>query len=219
MKRDREIVRSLLSWYYENGRSLPWRCQDIQPWQFVVIEMLLQQTQADRVADFVPAFFRDFATLESLADADEEQLANRMSALGLQNRRAKRLREFAAALLARGGTLPSCMEELQTFPGVGPYVAAAYLSAIVARPEPTVDVNMARIIERLYGPRILADIRYDPHINEVARRLIELAPIARDFNWAVMDIAATHCTARSPSCGECPLLRFCSLGKERVAAC
>ena len=69
-----------------------------------------------------------------------------------------------------------------------------------------VDVNMARVIERLYGPRTLVDIRYDPHINGIAHRLIQLAARPIEFNWAVLDLGAAHCKARSPSCRGCPLL-------------
>lgn len=216
-ERDRDIVRSLLSWYYENRRTFPWREQSIEPWQFVVVEMLLQQTQAERVAAFVPPFFREYSTLEDLANADEGKLAHRLAILGLQQRRAKRLREFGRALLAQGGILPESREALEALPGVGPYVASAYLTAVLERPEPMVDVNMARLIERLYGPRTLVDIRYDPHINKIACRLVRIAPRARDFNWAVVDIAAAHCTARAPACESCPLLSFCSFGKARVA--
>lgn len=216
-ERDREVVQSLLSWFCDNKRTFPWREEGLERWQFLVVEMLLQQTQAERVAAFIPAFFREYSALEDLVNTDEGKLAHRLAILGLQHRRANKLQEFARAILAQDGLLPNSREELEALPGVGPYVAAAYLSAVLEEPEPMVDVNMARLIERLYGPRMLADIRYDPHINGVARRLIELAPRPRDFNWAVVDIGAAHCTARSPACEGCPLISVCPFGKARVA--
>ena len=79
-------------------------------------------------------------------------------------------------------------------------------------------MNMARVIERLYGPRTLSDIRYDPHINGIARRLIRLAGQPMEFNWAVLDLGAAHCKARSPSCGGCPLLEVCPLGQPRATS-
>ena len=214
--RDREVVRRLQYWFDDNGRHLPWRLGAMEPWQVLVVEILLQQTRAERIAVFVPAFLADFPSLRALAATGEETLAKRMATLGLQNRRAARLVALARALLARDGRVPNSKPELETLPGVGPYVAAAYMSTVLEEAEPMVDVNMARVIERLYGPRTLSDIRYDPHINGIAHRLIQLATRPKEFNWAVLDLGAAHCTAKSPSCGGCPLLELCPFGQPRV---
>ena len=216
--RDREIVRRLLSWFDDYGRQLPWRHSTMEPWQVLVVEILLQQTRAERIAAFVPAFLADFPSLHALAEADEPMLAERLATLGLQNRRASRLVALAGVLLARDGRVPNSKPELESLPGVGPYVAAAYMSTVLQEPEPMVDVNMARLIERLYGPRTLADIRYDPHINGIAHRLIHLAVRPKEFNWAVLDLGAAHCKARSPTCRGCPLLEVCPFGQPRVTS-
>ena len=113
------------------------------------------------------------------------------------------------ALLLVGGAVPDTREGLEQLPGVGPYVAAAYLSVARDLPEPCVDVNMARVVERVYGPRKLVDIRHDPHINGVARRLVALADSPSAFNWAVLDLGASHCRARRPLCRGCPLFDLC----------
>lgn len=216
--RDREIVRRLLSWFDDNGRLLPWRHSAMEPWQVLVVEILLQQTGAERIAAFVPTFLADFPSLHALAETDERMLAGRLTPLGLQNRRAGRLIALARGLLARDGRVPNSKPELESLPGVGPYVAAAYMATVLQEPEPMVDVNMARLIERLYGPRTLADIRYDPHINSTAQRLIRFAARFKEFNWAVLDLGAAHCRARSPSCSDCPLLEFCPSGQSRVTS-
>ena len=216
--RDREIVRRLLSWFDDYGRQLPWRHSTMEPWQVLVVEILLQQTRAERIAAFVPAFLADFPSLRALAETDESTLAERLATLGLQNRRAGRLVALAGVLLARNGRIPNTKPELELLPGVGPYVAAAYMSTVLEEPEPMVDVNMARLIERLYGPRTLADIRHDPHINGIADRLIHLAVRPKELNWAVLDLGAAHCKARSPSCRGCPLLEVCPFGQPRVTS-
>ena len=216
--RDREILRRLLSWFDDYGRHFPWRQCTMEPWQVLVVEILLQQTQAERVAAFVPAFLADFPSLHALAATDEKMLAERLVPLGLQNRRAGRLVALARALLARDGRIPNSKPELESLPGVGPYVAAAYMTTVLHEREPMVDVNMARLIERLYGPRTLADIRYDPHINGIAHRLVHLSSRPKEFNWAVLDLAAAHCKARSPSCCRCPLLGVCPFGQPRVTS-
>ena len=214
--RDQEIVRRLLFWFGDCGRSFPWRHGTIRPWQVLVVEILLQQTRAERVAAFVPAFLSEFPSLSILAATDQATLAERLAPLGLQNRRASRLVALAGVLLARGGQIPDSKRELESLPGVGPYVAAAYISTVLEGPEPMVDVNMARLIERLYGPRTLADIRYDPHINGIAHRLTRLAVRPKEFNWAVLDLGAAHCKARSPLCLGCPLLHCCPFGQRRA---
>lgn len=182
----------------------------------LVVEILLQQTQASRVASFIPAFFLEFPTPRSLLEVEGSELSVRIATLGLQKRRASRLKALAAAIEARDGRIPGTKEELQALPGVGPYVAAAFLSTVAGEPEAMVDVNMARFVERIYGPRELVDIRYDPHINGIATRLVRLAPSAAEFNWAVLDLAAIHCRARSPTCRTCPMLEVCPEGKARV---
>ena len=188
----------------------------MEPWQVLVVEILLQQTGAERIAAFVPAFLAEFPSLHALAATDEQKLAERLSTLGLQNRRASRLIALANALLSQYGQVPKSKRELESLPGVGPYVAAAYMSTVLKEPEPMVDVNMARLIERLYGPRTLSDIRYDPHINGIAQRLIRLAARPKVFNWSVLDLGATHCKARAPSCRGCPLLEVCPFGQQFV---
>ena len=209
-------MRRLLSWFADYGRQLPWRHGNLEPWQVLVVEILLQQTQAERIAAFVPAFLNDFPSLHALAASDEASLAERLATLGLQNRRAARLVALAGVLLDRESRVPNSKAELERLPGVGPYVAAAYMSTVLQEPEPMVDVNMARLIERLYGPRTLADIRYDPHINGIAHRLMHVAARPKEFNWAVLDLGAAHCKARSPSCQGCPLLEVCPFGQRLV---
>lgn len=216
--RDREIVRRLQSWFEDYDRNFPWRHNTLKPWQVLVVEILLQQTGAERIAAFVPAFLAEFPSLHALAATGERELAERLSTLGLQNRRASRLIALASALLSQNGQIPSSKRELESLPGVGPYVAAAYMSTVLNEPEPMVDVNMARLIERVYGPRSLADIRYDPHINGIAQRLIHLAARPREFNWAVMDLGSAHCKARSPLCHGCPLLEVCPFGQQSVTS-
>ena len=216
--RDREIVKRLLCWFTTNRREFPWRRGHLEPWQVIVVEIMLQQTNANRVAAIVPDFFRDYPTLRSLVEAEERVLVESLGTLGLQNRRAKSIVALARALLERAGRIPTSKRELEQLPGVGPYVAAAYMSTVLEQPAPMVDVNMARFVERLYGPRKLADIRHDPKVNGIAKRLIDIAGRFKQFNWAVMDLGAVHCKARHPSCSNCPLLEVCDFGQSRVCS-
>ena len=214
--RDRAIVAAIESWFSSNARDFPWRRGRLPDWKILVTEILLQQTQADRVARFVETFFKTYPGPEHIVRKTERELARSLIPMGLHNRRAKRLRALAAEVLRRGGSIPDARADLEALPGVGPYVAAAFMSIARGAAEPTVDVNMARVVERLYGPRRLVDIRYDPHINETAKRLVRLASNARRFNWAILDLAAKHCRARRRSCSSCPLQDLCPSAGERL---
>ena len=104
--------------------------------------------------------------------------------------------------------LPCTREELEQLPGISQYMASAILLLCYGRREPLLDVNMARILERVFGPRKLADIRYDPLLQETARSTVNVEnPIA--VNWAIMDLAATKCLRNVPKCFECPLEELC----------
>lgn len=171
--------------------------------------MLLQQTQAVRVATFLGEFFQRYPTLESIASEDKERLAAVLAPLGLQNRRAHRMKQLAIALLDNGGEIPRTRTDLLRLPGVGPYVANAYLSVAHGETLPSLDVNMARILERLFGPRQLVDIRYDPHLEATSHLVVEEADDPRVLNWARLDLGALYCTARNPKCERCPLKSCC----------
>lgn len=106
---------------------------------------------------------------------------------------------------------PSTEKELARVPAVGQYVGNAILLFQHDKPRPLVDVNMARVVERVLRPRRLADIRHDPWLQSAAAWLVRSSPV--ETNWAVLDFAAKVCRARNPLCDECPLARQCSFAK------
>lgn len=123
---DPQVVAALVDWYEEHGRHLPWRSSGaFHPWQVLVIEILLQQTQAPRVAAFIPAFFDRYPTLSRLRACGESAIAEALRPLGLHRRRAARLCALAVRLEELGGRVPRHRAELEALPGVGEYVASA----------------------------------------------------------------------------------------------
>ena len=203
------VLERLEQWFTVHQRDFPWRHDALQPWQVLVVEIMLQQTQAERVARFIESFFSRYPTTAVLAAAKRSDLEEQLAPLGLQRQRAAKLLELSAAIEAPDGQIPRDLEGLKALPGVGPYVAAAYLCVVHQDRVATVDVNLARIIERLFGPRHKVDIRYDPHINGLAAELVEAATDPREFNWAALDLGAMVCRPRKPRCPECPLLQVC----------
>lgn len=198
----------LLGWFTRCARKFPWRRRRATLYHKVVAEVLLQRTRADVVGRFLPTFLERFPSWERLSSAGEHELGEFLRPLGLWRRRAASLKKLAYEMALRQGRFPLSRVEIESLPGVGQYIANAVMLFCHAASEPLLDVNMARILERYFGPRTLADIRYDPYLQHLSRRVL-LGTDALSMNWAILDLAALICTARKPRCDECPLSPGC----------
>jgi A/G-specific adenine glycosylase len=206
---DIQVFRNaLIKWYAASGRQFPWRRTRASRFQQVVSELLLQRTRAETVAAFWPTFLSRFPSWRRLAAASVEKIEALLKPIGLSAQRAPRLKALATAIAARSGRFPSARDEIEALPGVGQYVANAVLLFCFDKTHALVDVNMARILERFFGPRKLADIRYDPYLQQLAQAVVS-GKHPRNLNWAVLDLAASVCTVRSPLCAYCPLSPKC----------
>ena len=207
-RRGRTVGRRLVDWYQEAGRDFPWRRPGAGVYQRVVSEVLLQQTTARAVARQYEEFFSRFPSWRSLAEAHNSELEQRLRPLGLWQRRARALKSLGGAVVDNKERLPRDREALEQFPAIGQYVASAVLVFAHGLPEPLLDVNMARVLERYFGTRTRADIRYDPFLQAAARTCIRGQDPAI-VNWAFLDLGSLVCTARGPRCEACPLRRGC----------
>lgn len=203
-----QFQSTLLAWFAVHGRVLPWRQPGLGDYELFIAEVLLQRTKAENVANYYPRFLAAFPSWESLANIDSELLEEYLRPLGLAAQRTPRIKALAAEMVARHGKIPRDRADLETIPLVGQYIANAIEQVIFNQPSPLLDVNMARLLERYFGPRKLADIRYDPYLQELARRVVA-HPQAKQLNWAVLDFAALVCKALRPRCPGCPLNRNC----------
>lgn len=198
----RPIHRALLQWYKTHGRSLPWRSTR-DPYRILVSEVMLQQTQVSRVAVKYREFLRSFPTLRSLAKATPGQVVRTWQGMGY-NRRALWLHRAARQIVEnRNSKVPDSFEALVALPGVGPNTARGILCFAFGKHEPVHDVNVERVLGRLFPQRAkIVDLR------TLASSVL---PIGRAYHWnqALMDLGATICTADAPSCAECPLRRRC----------
>ncbi|MHB1558676.1 MAG: A/G-specific adenine glycosylase [Isosphaeraceae bacterium] len=208
-KRVDAIRTGLLAWYREAGRVLPWRA-DRDAYRILVSEMMLVQTTVAAVIPYYERFLRRFPNARSLADADESEVLKMWEGLGYY-RRARQLHAAARQIvLAHGGTVPDNPEAVRALPGVGPYIAGAVLSFAFDRPEPIVEANSQRVLARLLA------LQDDPTSSAGRRRIwsaaARLVPPehAGDFNQALMDLGATICTPRQPSCLLCPVVASCA---------
>lgn len=203
----RSFRKRLLAWYGAAGRAFYWRTPSASEYERIVVEVLLQRTQAGRVEQFLPRFLAAFPTWEALANADPASLEDLLRPLGLWRRRAASLAALATARTA-AGSFPGDRSELERFPAVGQYVANAIELFVFHRRRPLVDSNLARVVERYFGPRSQADIRRDPWIQGIAHQLVDDAR-AIDINWALLDLGATVCKPRAPTCPNCPIGSTC----------
>jgi len=204
----RPFQRRLLAWYRANQRRLPWR-KTRDPYRILVSEIMLQQTQVDRVVPKYREFLQRYPTLETLARARTAELRRIWYPLGY-NVRPLRLRRIAQrALRDYGGRVPDSYDGLLAMDGIGRYTAGAVLSFAFKQDAPIVDTNVARLLSRYFG------LKGQPKKGPIKRRLWELAeaviPTGRGhlINQAMMDFGALVCTARAPRCPTCTLRRTC----------
>jgi len=206
--------KQLLRWFRQNARRFSWRRKRVSTYERVICEALLQRTQAQTINAFLPAFIRQFPSWSSLAKASDRDLEACLKPIGLWRRRAQSLLQLAREMSSRRGRFPRTREEIEALPGVGQYIANAILLFTRRSPEPLVDVNMARVLERYFGPRLLADIRFDSYLQQLARRVVSSAdPVS--VNWAILDLAALVCKRDAPLCSACPLLARCQFARRQ----
>src|SRR2546427_1484250 len=202
----RRFQARLLKWYEKHGRDLPWR-NTSDPYHILVSEVMLQQTQVDRVIPKYHEFLDRYPSFEELADAPVSDVKKTWYPLGY-NIRPERLHSIACETVERyGGHLPSDAEELLSFKGIGRYTAGAIRSFAFNEDAPILDTNVMRVLHRVF---IGAG---DPKLQKSTLWALSETLIPRgkgyDFNQALMDFGAIVCTARDPYCLLCPMKDCC----------
>jgi A/G-specific adenine glycosylase len=204
----RAFQTSLLTWYATNKRDLPWR-NTADPYRILVSEIMLQQTQVDRVIPKYEEFLHKYPTLEALAQAPVEEVRQTWYPLGY-NVRPLRLHSIAREAVEKyGGSIPDDPEALQSLKGIGRYTAGAVLSFAFGRETPILDTNVRRVLHRVFiaeGDAKRYSLQKD--LWELSEALIPAGKVY-DFNQALMDFGAMVCTARKPVCLVCPMQAFC----------
>jgi len=199
----REFRARLLGWYGAHARHLPWR-RDRDPYRVWLSEIMLQQTRVAAVIEHYHEFLRRFPTVEKLAAAREASVLAAWSGLGYY-RRARMLHAAAKVVTRKlGGRFPTTAEALLVLPGIGRYTAAAVASIAFGEPVAVVDGNVERVLQRISGRRLSGEQLWN-----AAEELLDREQ-AGDFNQAMMELGATVCTPRAPSCLTCPVVELCA---------
>jgi A/G-specific adenine glycosylase len=210
----REFSRRLRRWYARNARDLPWR-RTRDPYEVLVSELMLQQTQVSRVVTYYGEFLERFPTLHDVARATPRRVMDAWDGLGYYAR-ARNLRRLAREVTDRGrikdARLPADPAKLRGLPGIGAYTAGAVSSFAYERRAALVDTNVARVVKRAFAPSI------DPKSSRGQRAAWEIAesllPRTGRATWthnqALMELGALVCTARVAHCGRCPVRSLCT---------
>ncbi len=201
--KDDDFAPSLLAWYDQHARKLPWR-EDREPYRVWVSEIMLQQTRVAAVVEHYRRFLKKFPTVRKLASARESSVLAAWSGLGYYRR--ARMLHAAAKLVANEyqGKFPSNCEGLRQLPSIGRYTAAAIASIAYDEPVAVVDGNVERVLERMSGTRLTREQTWN-----TATKLLHLGRPG-DFNQAMMELGATICLPGQPQCLLCPVSRFCA---------
>ena len=198
----------LLSWAYDNLRAFLWR-ETTDPYEILIAEILLQKTEAEKVEPVYREFLSTYPSLNELAAADREELANIIYSLGLQNQRSKALISIGETL--QGDGVPNDTNRLLELPYVGRYAANATLCFAFGEPRPIVDANVVRVYNRIFD----TDFDYrDEEAWEFAEKVLPEA-YAWEFNLAILDFAAAICRPKTPRCEECFFTDQCSYYRLR----
>ncbi len=203
-----KFSNTLIYWYLQNNRELPWR-KTKNPYFIWLSEIMLQQTRVAQGIAYYLKFTSTFPTVFDLAKADESTVLKMWQGLGYYSR-ARNL-HFSAKLIANefNGEFPSTYNEIIKLKGIGDYTASAIASICFDEPTAVVDGNVYRVLSRYFG--IKTPINSSAGIKEfkiLAQSLIDKNK-AGTFNQAIMDFGALHCKPQNPLCETCPFSDSC----------
>jgi len=202
--RRRAFMRRLLAWYHRCKRDLPWR-RTTDPYRVLVSEIMLQQTQVDRVIPKYHEFLRKYPSIEALAAASVGSVRETWYPLGY-NIRPVRLHAIAREVVERfDGRIPDDRGTLLGLKGIGPYTAGALLSFAYGKRAALLDTNVRRVVQRVFYGMVP---QRDGHLWQVVEHLLPRR-VVYDFNQALMELGATVCVARRPRCAVCPVQPVC----------
>ena len=199
---------TLISWYEDHKRDLPWRGEP-DPYKIWVSEIILQQTRVQQGWDYYLRFIDNFPDVKALAEADEDRVLKVWQGLGYYSR-ARNMHAAAREIMEKhGGHFPNEYDKILSLKGIGNYTAAAISSIAFGLPYPAVDGNVIRIVSRIFG---ICDDVTQPVVVKKITAICEMEIDSKRpgvFNQAAMDFGAMQCVPRNPDCDECPFQSSC----------
>lgn len=209
------IQKVLLEWFEKNQRPLPWR-EKYEPYHVWISEIMLQQTQVKTVLPYFDRWIKSLPTIQSVAQAPEDQILKLWEGLGYYSR-ARNLQRAAKVIMEKHrGIFPQNYQDVLALPGIGKYTAGAITSIAFNQDQPLVDGNVIRVLSRLF--LYVQNTRLPQAEKQMWEWASEILPKgkARYFNQALMELGALQCTPKSPDCPKCPLNQVCRAYQQDV---
>ncbi|QUQ69645.1 A/G-specific adenine glycosylase [Kutzneria sp. CA-103260] len=202
---------TLLSWFDDTARDLPWRWPDCTAWGVLVSEIMLQQTPVARVEPIWHEWMARWPVPSALAAASQGEVVRAWGKLGYP-RRALRLHEAAAAIATQHDDIvPDDVDTLLALPGIGAYTARAVAAFAYGKRCPVVDTNVRRVVARaVHGAGDAGPPSTNRDMADVAALLPAVDAVAARYSAALMELGALVCTARTPRCADCPVFDTCA---------
>ena len=208
MKKGETIASYLINWHLAIKRDYPWR-RTKTPFRILIAEIMLQRTKADQVEAVYNSFIKQFPNAGELNKADVGDIERYFQRLGLIWR-ARVLKKLADQLVEKyDGKVPQTREELLMLPSIGEYVADALLSFAFQKDVAIVDSNVCRVLRRVFGMTSKGEARRDRGFRQKAEEILPKGK-SREFNFAILDLAALICLPKEPKCPICPIKTMCS---------
>lgn len=209
------FTSSIIIWYKENGRKLPWRGIS-DPYRIWISEIILQQTRVVQGYDYYLRFIQRFPDVNSLASASEDEVLKYWQGLGYYSR-ARNLHTAARSIVEQGG-FPTTYAAVRALKGVGDYTAAAICSFAYGQPYAVLDGNVFRVLARYFGIDTPIDSTKGKKLfSALSQEMLNTTAPAL-YNQAIMDFGALQCTPASPSCSTCPLIETCVAYRENTTS-
>lgn len=208
-KKAKFFRKNIVSWYLISGRKFPWRESNVSPYAKLIAEIFLQKTRAENIVDVYNKFLESFPTIDDLAKADNKSIESIIQPLGLQKARSKNLLGLANELAKNNSSeIPSKQEELLKLPGIGIYIANAYLISQYKIKSPVVDTNFNRVYSRFFSVPMKGDPRRNPFLLKFAEYMLPDDHF-KEYTFGVLDFAALICQNKNPKCNDCLVNKFC----------
>lgn len=207
----------LLEWFEKRRRSFPWR-EIKDPYKILMAEIMLQRTRADQVVPAYRDFIREFPTINDLKSASLKHVGKYFRQLGLFWR-AELVKKMADDVIVKfNGKIPSERNKLLSICSIGDYIADAVLAFAFGKNVAVVDSNVCRVIGRVFALGLKKEARRDPTFKNIPQQLLKRGK-AREFNWAMIDLASLICLPKNPKCSECPLCILCRFASRSHVIC
>jgi A/G-specific adenine glycosylase len=208
------LREALLAWWERYGRDFPWR-KTRSAYHVLVAEALLHRTRANQVVELYERTLASFPTVYDLAAADPETVYKLLHSAGLRWRVGSLLNAAQEIVERFSGEVPSSRSELESISGIGHYIAAAIRCFAYGEIDAIIDSNVVRVYGRVFNLRVTDSLRRNRDFHQLAQSLVD-PEHPREYNLALLDLAAAICTPRAPKCEMCPIAVHCAYGRNKL---